>query len=218
MRGARGSSWSCFLDKLRLRVSGASASRMGFVVLGLGGGSTSDASHGESGRQMGVDDAMVPPTPAREVATGVILRGAYLVIEHGVGSIVVAGVIKAGLCGEPMAMTKGILELEAALSFRSEGADSRIGSALLEPAEPARARLVTKICGGGVLAMLLRITVWAGGDTMRMVDASDTGRDMGGSCRRACSPGESCDASTGISPREGVFGLGVVVCLVSNNP
>jgi hypothetical protein len=139
VRGGRGSSCSCFLVILKLRVSGADVSRMGLVVLGLGGGGRSGASPGESGRPTGVDDAMVPPTPAREVASVLMLRGAYLVIEHGVGSMLVAGVMRAGLCGEPMAMTNGILELEAALSFRSEGENDRIGvSAALDPADIAR--------------------------------------------------------------------------------
>ena len=70
------------------------------------------------GDETDVDDAIVPPTPTREVA-GLIFRGAFLVMEHGVGCMVIAGATKAGLCGEPMPMTKGILEFNAALSLRS---------------------------------------------------------------------------------------------------
>jgi hypothetical protein len=67
---------------------------------------------------MGVEDAMVPPTPVREVG-GVILSDAFRVIEQLDGSTAAGGVFRSGLCGEPMAMTKGMLETEAALSFRS---------------------------------------------------------------------------------------------------
>jgi hypothetical protein len=165
VRGGRGSSCSCFLVTLKLRVSG--------------------------GKPTGVDDAMVPPTPAREVASGLILRGAYLVIEHGVGSMLVAGVMRAGLCGEPMAMTNGTLELEAALSFRSEGENDRIGvSAALDPADIARERSVAGGRGGGELAMLIRMSSFSGGGTMRTVDALDTVRDLGGSCKEALDSGE----------------------------
>lgn len=68
---------------------------------------------GETGDVTGVVDAIVPPTPMREV-TGMILSGWFRVMEHGV--------TKAGLCGDPMAITKGILELDAALPLRSDAA------------------------------------------------------------------------------------------------
>jgi hypothetical protein len=88
------------------------------VDAGLSGGSSINMSVGETGDVTGVDDAMVPPTPMRDV-TGVILSGAFRVIEHDVGGIVATGVTSAGLCGDPMPIIKGMLELDAPLNFGS---------------------------------------------------------------------------------------------------
>lgn len=130
---------SRFLEKLSLRVCGCST---GLVDAGLSGGSSIDVSVGETGEVTGVDDAMVPPTPMREV-TGMIFNGAFRVMGHDVGGIVATGVTSAGLCGEPMAITKGMLELDAALTFRS-GDDGGWIEALVmaELADPARGRSI----------------------------------------------------------------------------
>lgn len=127
--GVFGDSSSRFLEKLSLRVCGTAT---GFVDTGLKGGSSMDISVGEMGDETGVDDAIVPPTPTREV-TGLIFRGAFLVMEHGVGCMVMAGATRAGLCGEPMPMTKEILELDAVLSLRSW--DVLTGAGMLVMAE-----------------------------------------------------------------------------------
>jgi hypothetical protein len=89
------------------------------VVVGRKGGSREEVSVGE----MGVEDAIVPPTPMRDV-TGMILRGALRAMGAGVGEMLVIGFMRAGLWGEPMDMTKGTLELDAALSLRSGGEGS----------------------------------------------------------------------------------------------
>lgn len=93
---------------------------------------------GSVGDETGVDEAIVPPTPVRDVAG--ILSGALRVMEHAVGTIAIGGgVIRAGLCGEPMPITKGVLEVEAALSLRSGGAGTVAGvPGLICPCEPAR--------------------------------------------------------------------------------
>jgi hypothetical protein len=106
---------SRFLEKLSLRACGTST---GLVDAGLSGGSSIGMSVGETGDVTGVDDAIVPPTPMRDV-TVVTFSGAFRVIEHDVGGIVTIGVTSAGLCGDPMPITKGTLELDAALNFRS---------------------------------------------------------------------------------------------------
>jgi hypothetical protein len=106
---------SCLLEKLSLRVCDKST---GLVDAGLSGGSSINMFVGETGDVTGVDDAIVPPTPMRDV-TGVILSGAFRVIEHDVGGMVATGVTSVGLCGDPMPITKGMLELDAALNFRS---------------------------------------------------------------------------------------------------
>jgi hypothetical protein len=69
--------------------------------------------------------------------------------------------------------------------------------------------------------VLIRMSSPTGGGTLRTVDALDTVRDMGGSCREALGSGECSDASARISLREGVGGLGWFICPAagfSNNP
>jgi hypothetical protein len=72
-------------------------------------GASREASVGE----MGVEDAIVPPTPTRDVMSG----GR----RPDVGDMLNIGLTRAGLWGEPMDMTKGMLEPDAALSLRSSG-------------------------------------------------------------------------------------------------
>ena len=122
VRGGRGAWSSCFLEKLNLRVCTAGVDDTGLVGCGFGGGSGLETSVGEVGDVMGVEDAIVPPTPDLDTDE-LILRGAFRVIEHGVGGMPVVGVMRAGLCGEPIAMTNGILDAEATLSLRSGGGD-----------------------------------------------------------------------------------------------
>ena len=69
--------------------------------------------------EMGVEDAIVPPTPTRDVVV-MMLSGAA---RPEVGDMLDIGLTRAGLWGEPMEMTKGMLELDAALSLRSGGDD-----------------------------------------------------------------------------------------------
>jgi hypothetical protein len=139
-----GNTSSRFLEKLSLRVCGTG---VGFVDAGLKGGSSIDVSVGEIGEVTGVDEAMVPPRPMREVA-GLILSGAFLVMEHGVGCIATAGAAREVLCGEPMRMTEGMLGLDAALSLRSCGVSSWMDVFAMTPlANPARKR--SKVCDAG---------------------------------------------------------------------
>ena len=105
-----------------MRVGAAGATAVGLVVIGLRGGSRHEISVGEMGDVTGVEDAMVPPTPVRDVV--LILSGAFLVIEHDVGGMLAAGEMRAGLCGEPIAMTNGMLELDPVLNLRSGGDES----------------------------------------------------------------------------------------------
>ena len=122
VRGGR--AWfSCFLDKLSLRVGVEGATGIGLVVVRFEGESNSGRSFGEMGEVTGVEDAMVPPTPVREVV-GLIFSGAFLVMEQDVGGMLAAGETRAGLCGEPIAITNGILELDAPLNLRSGGDES----------------------------------------------------------------------------------------------
>jgi hypothetical protein len=94
-----------------------------------------------------VELAIVPPTPIRLVGecTGIADGGAvavgdttahFPVIEHVVGGREVVGLMSAGLWGDGMPMMKGMLLLDAELSFR--GGDA--GAAVLDAAEPARER------------------------------------------------------------------------------
>lgn len=75
-------------------------------------------------------DAMVPPTPVRSVGA------TFPVMEHAVGGIVAVGGISAGLWGEPIAITKGTLELDEVLGRR--GGEAVL--IMLEPADPSRER------------------------------------------------------------------------------
>jgi predicted polyphosphate/ATP-dependent NAD kinase len=110
------------------------------VETGLNGDSSLDVSVGEIGDVTGVEDAIVPPTPMRDV-TGTILSGAFRVMEQDVGGMIAAGVTNAGLCGDPIAITKGMLEVDAALILRSGGDGGWKGIvADVDPAEPARRR------------------------------------------------------------------------------
>jgi hypothetical protein len=103
-----------------LRICATGATEVGLVAVGLTGNSSLEVSVGEIGEVTGVEEAMVPPTPVRD-KTGLILSGAFLVIAHDVGGMLTTGVTRAGLCGEPMAMTNGMLEFDAALNLRSGG-------------------------------------------------------------------------------------------------
>jgi hypothetical protein len=99
---------------------------VGLVDIGLKGSSNPAASGCEMGELTVAEDAMVQLTPLRELG-GVTLSGAFRVIEQTVGSTAADGVIRAGLCGEPMAMTKGMLEVDAVFSLRSGGGEDRTG-------------------------------------------------------------------------------------------
>ena len=86
---------------------------------------------GDTGEDNGVELAMVPPTPVLLVgdcnfgkvavvaaAPAVDALETLPVIEQAEGGTVVVGVMRAGLCGEPMAITKGMLLPEPTLSLR----------------------------------------------------------------------------------------------------
>lgn len=124
VRIGRAFSSSCFLEMLALRACDENAedTDTGLLVDDFGGGSGLEASDGETGEVTGVEEAMVPPTPVLEIDE-LILSGALRVIEQGVDGMLVVGVSRAGLCGEPMAITKGIFEPDAALILRSGGGD-----------------------------------------------------------------------------------------------
>jgi hypothetical protein len=113
------------------------------------------------------DDAIVPPTPARDVFV-LILRGAFRVMAQEESGMVIAGSMRAGLCGEPMAMTKGVLELDAVLGLRSSGEES--GS---------RGEGMEVFRGWRGVAMMLRVS--CGGGT-RMLEALEVLREIGGTC------------------------------------
>jgi hypothetical protein len=70
----------------------------------------------EAGEVMGVNDAIVPLIPVREVGDNTMLSGALRVIEQLVESIAVYGAMRAGLCGNSVSMTKSVDE--AVLSLR----------------------------------------------------------------------------------------------------
>jgi hypothetical protein len=67
---------------------------MGLVPGTFAGGSSREVFVGEIGDVTGVQEAMVPPTPTREV---LILSGAFLVIEHDEGGMLATGAMMAGL-------------------------------------------------------------------------------------------------------------------------
>lgn len=121
VRGDGGRSPSCFLFEPRpnLRAGPADVGGVGMLDVGFEGGVGLKPPVGDTGEVTGVDDAIVPPIPALEVG-GMILSGAFRVIEQALGETLVVGVMRAGLWGEPMAITNGMLELEVALSLRSE--------------------------------------------------------------------------------------------------
>ena len=85
----------------------------------------------DTGEVTGVVDAMVLPIPAVRRVGESTLR--FLVMEHGEGDNVAVGTMSAGLCGEPIAMTKGMLVLDAVLGLRE-------GAAALELVDASRGR------------------------------------------------------------------------------
>lgn len=96
VRGDPAVGLACFLEKLSLRICATGATEIGLVAVGLTGNSSLEVSVGEIGEVTGVEEAMVPPTPVRDV-TGLILSGAFLVIAHDVGGMLTTGVTRAGL-------------------------------------------------------------------------------------------------------------------------
>lgn len=94
---------------------------------------------GETGDVRGVVEAIVPPTPVRNVDKG-ILSGCALfpVMEPGLG-VIEAGVTRARLCGEGIPMTNGVLlTVDPVLIFRGVGESEKF--VLLGFADPARGR------------------------------------------------------------------------------
>lgn len=81
---------------------------------------------GEVGDVIGVVDAIVLPMPVRKLGE-TILR--LPVIEQELRGTIAVDVVRAGLWGEPMAMTNGILEFDAVLGLR----DSDAMPGLIEP-------------------------------------------------------------------------------------
>jgi hypothetical protein len=138
---------------------------VGLVDIGRGGGSSPVASVRETGEDRGVEEAIVPPTPVREMG-GVIFSGALRVIEQLVGITAADGVIRAGLYGEPIAMTKGTLESDAVLNLRSGGGGDWIGwSFVADAADPALRRSVGDDMRAGELTALSRVSATGGGAT-----------------------------------------------------
>jgi len=98
---------------------------------------------GVVGLVTGVVLAIVPPRPVRipDCSFGGAKGGAlFAVMEQGVGGMVALGVIRAGLCGLPIAITKGITALvaELVLSFRFGEAGRAMGSTDDDEAEGRR--------------------------------------------------------------------------------
>jgi hypothetical protein len=97
MRGGLETWLPGFLDlRLVLRTTAPSVDCVGLVDIGGGGGSKPPISVRETGEKTGVEDAIVPPIPGRDVG-GVIFSGALRVIEQLVGIMVADDVIRAGL-------------------------------------------------------------------------------------------------------------------------
>jgi hypothetical protein len=128
-----------FLEKLSLR---GWVSAMGLVAMGRKGASR-EVSVGE----MGVEEAIVPPTPMRDVTSG----GR----RADVGDMLDIGLTRAGLWGEPMDMTKGMLELDAALNLRSGGDGSWVEMwPVVEVTDPVRERSIAGDAGEGEFVAL----------------------------------------------------------------
>jgi hypothetical protein len=66
---------------------------------------------GDTGDDTGVVDAIVPPTPVLNIGLEILAAAAAPM----------AGDMNAGLWGEPIPITKGVLVLEDVLGRRSEG-------------------------------------------------------------------------------------------------
>lgn len=164
---------------LNLRVGGVTVDVKGMVDAGFGDGGNLEVSVGEMGEVTGVVDAMVPPTPVLK-ADGMIFNGAFRVMEHAVGGKLVVGEMRAGLCGEPIAMTKGILELDATLNLRS-GGDDWVGKLpILDALDPARERGFAGDIGDGELAALSRVSFAIGDDPIRTLDGFELFRSSSG--------------------------------------
>lgn len=102
--GVVGESFSCFLnERLSLRLCPVGA---GGAAVGI-----SSALLVLVGDARGVEEAIVPLSPVLEVANEFFCGR--------VTGLFFAATAMAGLCGEPMAMTKGMAVLDEALSLRS---------------------------------------------------------------------------------------------------
>lgn len=108
-----------------------------------------EVSVGEIGEVTGVDEAIVPPTPVRSVGD---TSFTFPVMEHAVGATVAEGVISAGLCGEPIAITKGTFELDAVLGLRA--GDEGCAWFEVDPVEPVRER---KASGAGIAELAVEL-------------------------------------------------------------
>jgi hypothetical protein len=97
-----------------------------------------DVSVGDVGEWIGVEDAIVPPTPALDTA-GVTDGAGLPVMEYRVGAIELVGATIGRLCGDGIPMTKGVLlAVDPVLIFRC--GEERWVLAVLELADPARER------------------------------------------------------------------------------
>lgn len=177
---------TCVLDlRLGLRVGAPDVKFVGLGGRGLGGrglgsGSGRDVSVGDTGEVIGVEDAMVPPTPVLPTAE-LILRGAFRVIEHTTGARLVVGLVNAGLCGEPIAMTNGMLTFDATLNLRSGVVGDWIGTCppVLDAVDPARGRIIAGDIGGGEVAVLSRMSCANDGATTRTLEELELARCRG---------------------------------------
>lgn len=132
---------------------------------------------GETGDVTGVEDAMVPPTPARE-AVVMILRGALRVMEQAVGAMVAVGATRAGLWGEPIPMTNGTLELDPPLNLRSGGDEAWSWMfAVVEPVVSARDRSIAVGAGEAGFTTTSWSSVGLCWCTARRLDALELLRD-----------------------------------------
>lgn len=94
---------------------------------------------GETGDARGVEEAIVPPTPVRDVDEAILSGCGYvLVMEPGVG-VIEARATRERLCGEGMPMTNGVLlTVDPVLIFRCSDDSGKV--ALLGFVDPARGR------------------------------------------------------------------------------
>lgn len=122
------------------------------------------------------------------------------------------GVIRAGLCGDPMPITNGILEAEALLSFRSGGDAVEMGLLeVLDPVELALGRSMTGAIGDGGFMGTSPSSLPGTGGACCTLDVLELFREREGRNALVCSFKDRFSASARTSVRGGLDGPGVAV-------